>query len=313
MANWKLLKTITAKNGQNLCDVIKDHIQAVEKISFNDGTLTGFGIWNTNVAIRRNGCLMDVSPSPHVSDKDYLYKWFPISLRKIKLMYFRFFVSSFYNVDFSESCFGGTTFMNCTFLGCNFKNSDLDGVHFIACRFFNCKFDDRTKINRTKFSKVYFDSTDLRQLDFRWADIHEFCVSDTCDINYNQLPLSCPAEGSFIAYKKVKNANLDVSDRRTISNQYSYIAVLEIPADAKRSSAGNNKCRADKAKVIRFETLDGRVVDTKIKCCSCFNKSFYYELGKMVTAENFDENRYNECAPGIHFFVSRVDAVNYLN
>lgn len=311
MANWKLLKTITSGNGQNLCDVIKKHMQVVKNFICNDNTdLTGFGIWNTNVAIFRDGRKSSVSP--HVTDKDYLYRYFPISLRKIKLMYFRFFVSSFYNVDFSESCFDGTTFINCTFIGCNFKNSNLSGAHFIACRFFGCKFDGRTRIDKTNFSRVYFDSTDLRSLDFRYANIDRFTVSDTCEMNYNQLPLSCPAEGSFIAYKKVRNANLNLNARRTIYNQHSYIAVLEIPADAKRSSAGNSKCRADKAKVIRFETLDGQVVNTNIKCCSCFNKSFYYEQGKTVVAKNFDENRYNECAPGIHFFVSRVDAVNYL-
>lgn len=36
-----------------------------------------------------------------------------------------------------------------------------------------------------------------------------------------------------------------------------------------------------------------------------------YTVGKIVTVDNFDTNRYEECAPGIHFFITRKEAVDY--
>lgn len=41
------------------------------------------------------------------------------------------------------------------------------------------------------------------------------------------------------------------------------------------------------------------------------NHNFYYEVGKTVNVDNFDEDRFNECAPGIHFFINRQEAVDY--
>jgi hypothetical protein len=32
----------------------------------------------------------------------------------------------------------------------------------------------------------------------------------------------------------------------------------------------------------------------------------------MVTPDSFDEDRWHECAPGIHFFITRQEAVDYI-
>ena len=56
-----------------------------------------------------------------------------------------------------------------------------------------------------------------------------------------------PKEGSFIGYIRAMN----------------HLVVLEIPADAKRSSATTKKCRCSKAKVSRIEELDGSISQSK--------------------------------------------------
>ena len=107
-------------------------------------------------------------------------------------------------------------------------------------------------------------------------------------------PLQCPETGSFIGYKKASG----------------YIVELEVCANAKRSSATSRKCRCSKAKVLSITHLDGSNSGlTEVR--SNYSKEFVYRVGETVEVPDFDENRWNECAPGIHFFVTREEAVKY--
>jgi hypothetical protein len=36
-----------------------------------------------------------------------------------------------------------------------------------------------------------------------------------------------------------------------------------------------------------------------------------YVKGATVTADSWDENRWNECGHGIHFFLTRIEAEKY--
>ena len=38
-----------------------------------------------------------------------------------------------------------------------------------------------------------------------------------------------------------------------------------------------------------------------------------YVKGEMVYPDSFDEDRWNECSHGIHFFVNKQDTINYDN
>jgi hypothetical protein len=85
------------------------------------------------------------------------------------------------------------------------------------------------------------------------------------------------------------------------------IAKLRIPAEAKRSSATGRKCRAEYADVL--EIWDGdRAVDSGF---ANYDHNFIYRVGETVHPSNgFDEDRWNECAPGIHFWITRLEAEN---
>ena len=82
-----------------------------------------------------------------------------------------------------------------------------------------------------------------------------------------------------------------------------------IPEDAKRSSATTMKCRCDKAKVLDIENiLTGKKIK---KVSSNYDSDFVYRVGEIVSVDNFDDNRWNECSTGIHFFMNRENAINY--
>ena len=116
-------------------------------------------------------------------------------------------------------------------------------------------------------------------------------------------PLVCPEEGSFIGFKKAILFNSDIPDKSHV------IVKLKILENAKRSSATTRKCRCSEAEVISITSLNGNYSLTK--AFSSFNPEFMYEVGKIVAVDNFDENRWNECSTGIHFFITRDEAVNY--
>jgi hypothetical protein len=79
---------------------------------------------------------------------------------------------------------------------------------------------------------------------------------------------------------------------------------LFIPSKAKRSNASGRKCRAERAKVL--EVIGAEVGISK------HDSTFTYKVGQWVRPTNgWNEDRWKECAGGIHFFLTRIEAENY--
>ena len=134
----------------------------------------------------------------------------------------------------------------------------------------------------------------LRDADLRGANL---CDADLRGANLRDAKgcyLSCPTEGSFIGWKKASG----------------HIVKLRIPEDARRSSATGHKCRCDKAYVMEIQNMDGTKA-TEDTVRSDHDKNFVYTVGATVEVPDFDDNRWSECAPGIHFFIDRRAAVEY--
>jgi hypothetical protein len=81
------------------------------------------------------------------------------------------------------------------------------------------------------------------------------------------------------------------------------IVKLRIPEAAKRSHAFGRKCRAEFADVLE-------VIGAEVGIGSYDGKT-EYRAGHRVTPDRFDENWQEECASGIHFFITRLEAENY--
>ena len=128
---------------------------------------------------------------------------------------------------------------------------------------------------------AYLSNANLRGADLKDAKI--------------DFPIACPEKGDFVGFKKANDC----------------IVELRILSDSKRSSATTRKCRCSKAMVMSITKVDGSECDLK-EVCSTYDHSFIYRVGEIVEVNNFDENRWNVCAPGIHFFMSRDEAVNYI-
>ena len=115
------------------------------------------------------------------------------------------------------------------------------------------------------------------------------------------IPMACPTDGEFIGWKKVHD------------NGITYLVKLLILEDAKRCSATGRKCRCSKARVMDISVLqDGKEGPKERKITNTsYDPYVTYEVGKVVEPDSFDEDRFNECSHGIHFFIDRQEAINY--
>ena len=150
-------------------------------------------------------------------------------------------------------------------------------------------------------SGANLSGADLSYANLSYANLSGANLSgaDLSYITYNEntafITMQCPTEGSFIAWKKV------VGDM---------IVKLRVTENAKRSSATTLKCRCSEAQVLDIQDADGNSLDISA-VRSRHDCDFIYRKGEVVRVDNFDEDRWDECSTGIHFFIDRAMAVNY--
>ena len=176
----------------------------------------------------------------------------------------------------------------------NLSFADLSFADLSDANLSNTKLIGASLIKTNLYNAILFN-TNLEGSNLYTANLLKANVINTKGLNDQ-----CPKEGSFIGWKKCINKTRDES----------YIVKLEIPADAKRSSATTNKCRCDKAKTLEIQNLNGSIADIK-QVYSASYPHFKYEVGEIVKSDSFDDRYWVECSHGIHFFMNRDDAVNY--
>ncbi len=173
------------------------------------------------------------------------------------------------------------------------RGADLSDVYLANANLSGADLRDanleNTDLTNTDLRDANLRGSNLSGADLRGANLKNI-KTNMYTIGYN---LACPEEGSFVAFKKANKC----------------IVKLLILEDSKRSSATTSKCRCDKAKVLEITEIGtGKRVK---RVSSNYDFDFIYEVGKVVTVDDFDENRWNECSTGIHFFMNKENAINY--
>ena len=145
-------------------------------------------------------------------------------------------------------------------------------------------------------SDANLSAADLSAADLRGANLHGANLSELTVAQTSILP----DEGDIIGWKKA--ITLDGAP---------IIVKLLIPADAQRSNATGRKCRASTARVLDLQDKQGNSLPPDTTAYSSYDPDFTYQKGETVHVEDFDTNRWDECAPGIHFFITRIEAIEY--
>ena len=154
----------------------------------------------------------------------------------------------------------------------------------------------------------------LHGADLRYANLHganlcdaDLCHADLRDANHVELSIAktsiLPDESDIIGWKKAYVD--DTMPPKPV------IVKLLIPADAQRSNGTGRKCRASKARVLDLQDKQGNSLPPDTTAYSGHDTDFTYKKGETIHVENFDTNRWKECAPGIHFFITRIEAAEY--
>ena len=200
----------------------------------------------------------------------------------------------------------------------NLSNADLSNANLRRANLARANLQDADLV-RADISNVDLNNVNLKDANLKRADL-SYTNLEYADLRYTNLQdanlvradlrranlkdiktniytlgynLACPEEGSFIGYKKANEC----------------IVKLLILEDSKRSSATSVKCRCNKARVLEIEKIKTGEKLKEIR--SNYDNNFIYKVGEIVSVENFDEDRWNECGAGIHFFMNKNNAINY--
>ncbi len=161
---------------------------------------------------------------------------------------------------------------------------------------------DNNSLKRT-LEEAVENGADLRDANLRDADLHD---ADLYGANLRGAKNSelvaaktlIVPEGSIIGWKKCRDGK---------------IVKLLIPETAKRHNATGRKCRAEFAEVLKIYPAGKKRALAKTEVAySQHDYSFVYKVGETVKpTTEFDENRWDECSSGIHFFITREEAEAY--
>ena len=184
--------------------------------------------------------------------------------------------------------------------GADLRGADLSGAYLSDADLSGAYLSD-ANLRGADLSGAYLSGANLRGADLsgaylsdanlRGAKLPELTIAKTSIL---------PDEGDIIGWKKAY-----------VDNTTPVIVKLLIPSDAKRSNSTGRKCRASKARILDLQDRQGNSLPSDTTAYSSFDPDFTYRKGETVSVEDFDTNRWNECAPGIHFFITRIEAVEY--
>lgn len=204
--------------------------------------------------------------------------------------------------DFSGANLSGADFSGANLYGANLYGANLYGANLSEANLSGANLSE-ANLRWADIRWANLNGANLYKTDLREADLREANLYKAKNIPNYICPINCPQEGSFIGFKQA------YAIIKTYKLCKKVIVKLRIPDDAKRSSATTRKCRCDKAEVISITSLDGKTEFEE--ACSIYDNTFIYKIGEIVSVDNFDEDRWNECSTGIHFFITREEAVNY--
>ena len=194
------------------------------------------------------------------------------------------------NANLAGTCIAVADLTGADLTGADLTGADLTGADISWADLADANLKD-ANLKDANLKGAFLEGADLTEADITVAVLNAAHLNGVKNIPY--IPLACPSEGAFIGWKKV---------------EWKYLVKLQIPEDARRSSATTRKCRCDKAMVLDITSLDGEEHYDEVT-----NNNYsetIYKVGEMVYPDSFDENRWNECSHGIHFFVNKEDAIN---
>lgn len=206
--------------------------------------------------------------------------------------------------EFHDMDLTGWDFSNMDVALSSFKGSILDEVNFENSSVENALFDGcsmkAVNFKGANMKNACFRSCNMEDANLEGADLYASVLelANLKGVKTNAqtkwFSLYCPEKGAFLGYKKC------IGDR---------LVQLLIPADAKRTSATGPTCRCSKAKVLTIKSFDYQ--KNYSEAWSMVDENFVYRVGEWVEVKDFNEDRWFDSTTGIHFWLTREEAMAY--
>ena len=185
----------------------------------------------------------------------------------------------------------GASLDSASLYGANLYGANLYGANLNGANLYGANLNGAS-LEGANLYGANLNGASLNGANLNGASLYRASLNGATNVPF--IPFACPSDGAFIGWKKVNN----------------HLIMLEIPEDAKRCSCTSQKCRCDKARVLGITNLATDESVSEIKNTS-YSPAITYVVGEMVYPDSFDENRWNECSHGIHFFINKQNAIDY--
>lgn len=208
----------------------------------------------------------------------------------------------------------GAHFNFSTMWDCNVSDAFLEKAGFLESKLCDCDFTgsnlEKACFAGADLDNAVFQNASLKDADFMYARRTFWCDFTNAEMTGVRLvdvdiapknlkgargysiPLYCPEEGSFIAWKKCRDGK---------------VLKLMIPEDAMRKGESICSCRASKAVVLDIFDKDGK---TASQAYSIYDPSFEYVKGATVFPKVMDYHNLGD-VDGIYFVLSRSETDRY--
>ena len=183
---------------------------------------------------------------------------------------------SLQKANLGEANLGGADLWGADLQGAVLREADLRGAN----------------LQEANLQGAVLRDVDLREADLGGADLREANLGGAnlggIKTNYLTVGIHPAPEGDLIGWGKKDGK----------------IVKLLIPSEARRSCATTRKFRAEFALCLEVEGAEIAIVENRWGITE-------YKPGHWVRPHEWDEDRWNECSGGIHFFLSREEAEDW--
>ncbi len=205
-----------------------------------------------------------------------------------------FLFACMWDCELKDAVLKDAGFLYAKVCNCDFTGADLENASFVCADFDDAIF---TNANLKKADLRFADRTywsDFTNADMTGAKISDvdFDLEMLSGVKGLKIPLYCPEEGAFIAWKKCREGK---------------IVKLLIPETAERKGSSLHSCRASEAIVLGIFNRDGEPVE---EATSIIDKEFKYFKGEKVMPNKVDRNHLGD-VEGIYFVLSREETRFY--
>jgi len=201
--------------------------------------------------------------------------------------------------------------------GANLNYADLHGADLHGADL-HCADLHYADLHGANLHGANLNYADLHYADLHGADLHGANLHGA-NLNYANLH-GADLHGANLHCANLYGADLHCADLRSVEIarlnilpdgdiigwkkcDNDVIVKLLIPKNSRRSNGTSRKCRAEFADVV--DVIGGKFGQ------SVHDGRFIYRKGERVRADSFDDDRWNECSNGIHFFITREEAEAY--